>query len=335
MQTERCHGVDAERTVRSGGAGLGEAGLGRAGCGGAGRDRVPRAWPRWLAGALLALGLPGLLGAEVATALGTNGPAGWENATWGMEETGPWEPTRSVDIEASERDPELGQRAQLRARHATTLAAGLSGRIAELPFDIGERVERGATVAAFDCGEERARREIAAARLEAAQATREVKERLAELGNGSGLEVDVARAEARMAAAQLREAESVIAKCRVEAPFDGIVVERPARAHQYVAEGEPLLMLIDTEALEVDMVLPSDWLGWLRPGVGFSFAVRETGEEVPGQVDRIVGAVDPVSQTVRVIGTLAGGTAGLLPGMSGGVRLERPAAALSEGAGQR
>ncbi|MND06517.1 hypothetical protein D3C83_279390 [compost metagenome] len=53
----------------------------------------------------------------------------------------------------------------------------------------------------------------------------------------------------------------------------------------------------------------------------------ETGDTVRATVDRISGAVDAVSQTVKVVCKVPAVPAQVLPGMSGQARIDEPAGA--------
>jgi membrane fusion protein (multidrug efflux system) len=208
-------------------------------------------------------------------------------------------------------------RGQLRAKRQATLSAGLSGEIEKMPVREGDRVAEGALVAAIDCSPQQASRRVAEAKLAAAQAKHKSAQRLAELNQASVLEVEVARSEAAMAAAELTSIGATLRKCESRAPFAGVVVAQMSRQNQYIREGEPLVELVDADGLEIEMVLPSRWLEWLKPGSAFEMAVDELHRSVPARIDRIGGRVDPVSQTVRVLGRIEGKNPDLLPGMSG------------------
>ena len=210
-------------------------------------------------------------------------------------------------------------RAQLKAKRSAVLASGMAGEIDRMPVREGDHVAEGALIAAIDCVGQAASKRVAEAKLVAAQAKERSHKRLAELKQSSVLEVEVAHADAVMAAAELAVINATLRKCEVHAPFPGVVVTQPARPNQYIREGEPLVELVDVDGLEVEMVLPSRWLEWLKPGSAFTMTVDELHRTIPASVDRIGGRVDPVSQTVRVLGRIEGRQTDLLPGMSGTV----------------
>ncbi|HMB48635.1 MAG TPA: HlyD family efflux transporter periplasmic adaptor subunit, partial [Afifellaceae bacterium] len=76
--------------------------------------------------------------------------------------------------------------------------------------------------------------------------------------------------------------------------------------------------------LEIELLIPSRWLLWLEPDLRFEFSVDETGLKYAATVTRLGGAVDPVSQTIRVFGALEDRPPELLSGMSGTAIFEVP-----------
>lgn len=122
-----------------------------------------------------------------------------------------------------------------------------------------------------------------------------------------------------MQRAELNRIEALLSRCVVTSPFAAVVSEKLAQAFQYVKEGDSLLELVDTSNLEVEMVIPSKWLKKLAAGTQFSLQLDEFDTPVRAKIDRNVGTIDPVSQTIRVIGVLLSPPGKLLPGMSGEV----------------
>ncbi len=232
-------------------------------------------------------------------------------------------PTSAAESAAVSAAEPFSARAQLLARRTATLSAGMAGRVERFPVRPGQRVERGATLVRFDCRAERASRAVAASRLDAASIRQQVNQRLAELQNVSTLDLELSRAEEAIARADLKRIDAELGQCTVRAPFDGEVVETFVRAEHYLKIGEPLLRLVDSGDLEIEMVLPSSLLRWLEVGQPLEMVVDELAATLPAKIERIVGEVEPVSQTVRVVALPdAGGVVGrLLPGMSGRITL--------------
>jgi RND family efflux transporter MFP subunit len=208
-------------------------------------------------------------------------------------------------------------RAQIKAGRQTVIAASIAGVLVKLEAREGEAVREGVLIAAIDCSTQRAARKVSEAKLGAAAAKSRVNAELERNNAVSGLEVELARAEMNMAKAEIETADSTIRKCDVRAPFDAVVVGRPANPFQFIREGEPLYELVGRGDLEIEMIVPARWLTWLKIGGRFALDMEETGQRRDAVVDRLGGRVDPVSQTVRVLARFADGGKDLLPGMSG------------------
>lgn len=218
--------------------------------------------------------------------------------------------------------PEI--RAQISPRRHTVLSAEIAGKVVRLDLREGEAFAEGEVLAAIDCAAHEARRDRAAAQEEGARRRLDTAGRLDRLSSISRLEVDEARASLAAAAAETALARVFVDRCEVRAPFAGRVAEKRAQAHQYVAEGEQLLAILDDGALEVEMLVPSRWLSWLAPGQTFSVAIDELGRSVDAEIARIGARVDPVSQSIKVFGRIPQETPGLVAGMSGVARLAPP-----------
>jgi hypothetical protein len=78
-----------------------------------------------------------------------------------------------------------------------------------------------------------------------------------------------------------------------------------------------LLEILDTRGLELQMIVPSKWLAWLKSGSRFTVRVEELDREYSGRVVRTGARIDPVSQSISLAGEVEGNHTELLPGMSG------------------
>lgn len=238
------------------------------------------------------------------------------------------ERTRQSGVSVEERAAQPAKvqelRAQLTPRDFTTLAAEIGAKVEKVNARAGERIKKGDVLIAFDCLLQKAQLAEAAASLSAAEKTVAVNKRLLELQTIGQLENDVALAEFEKARAKREAANAVMGKCSIPAPFDGRVIEQKVRAQQYVQPGQPLLDVLDDTQLELDFLVPSKWLIWLKPGHAFQVSIDETGKTYPVKLSRVGARIDPVSQSVEVIGVLSSYFPELIAGMSGRVHLSPP-----------
>ncbi|WP_321500775.1 efflux RND transporter periplasmic adaptor subunit [Breoghania sp.] len=215
-------------------------------------------------------------------------------------------------------------RAQLLPRRFTTLAAEIGAKISRLPIPEGGRFEAGELLVGFDCALPQAMLQKAQAELTAAQRTYEANRRLAELNSIGLIEVEQSAAAVAKFTADMRAQEVVLSKCSVTAPFGGRVAEQMVREQQYVQPGQTLLDILDDSSLELEFLVPSSWLAWLKVGQSFEVEIDETQATYPARFVRIGARVDPVSQSIKVAATIDGEFPELIAGMSGRIHVSPP-----------
>lgn len=226
-------------------------------------------------------------------------------------------PSTSVAGSPSAEPAAAPVRVLLVAQRETTLVAQMAGRVDGLGGELGARVEEGASLVRFDCGEAQARRRLADAELDAARQTHDGKVKLQSMAAAGDIEVQLAAAGVARAQAQLDLATLQAGYCRIDAPFAGRIVKLHVRPFQGVTPGQPLLDLVSTGPLKLRVNAPSRWLSWLKPGVAFRIEIDETGRSYPAVVTAINGRVDAASQSVEIEGSVRGNPPELLAGMSG------------------
>jgi membrane fusion protein, multidrug efflux system len=137
-------------------------------------------------------------------------------------------------------------------------------------------------------------------------------------------DVEISKARADKAEAEARGLQSRLAQCEVVAPFDGHVAELTINVHEQPQPGKPYLVIVGNGRLEIELIVPSHWLSWIKPGVQFQFNVDETKKIYEARVARIGASVDAVSQMAKIIAVFDAGTEGILPGMSGAAHFVVP-----------
>lgn len=248
---------------------------------------------------------------------------------WSSNEVAPATENLTVPVESAETEvPEtvaaLEARGVVAAKNESTIASRVTARISALPFEEGRSFRRGALLAQFDCSAIRA--ELTAARA-ATTAYRKTYETNVELDTYEAVgknEVQVSQANLGRAQAEANAIAAQLKDCAVYAPFSGTVVEAIANRGEVAASGQPLMRIQSGGQLEAELIVPSNWLTWLKPGAPFGFLIDETGATISGTVTRLGASVDPVSKTIRVTADINPGDALVLPGMSGTATFEQP-----------
>ncbi len=221
-------------------------------------------------------------------------------------------------------EPDAELRAQLTPRDYTTLSSETAARIEQINTRVGQHFSKGDVLVVFDCAIQRAQQAHMRAALTQAQKTYAIDARLVQLKSMGGLELEVAGADVAKAKADFEGADAVVSKCSIAAPFGGVTVDQKAREFQYATPGQPLLDILDDSSLEVELIVPSRWLSWLKVGYKFDLHIEETDKSYPVRVVRLAGRVDPVSQSIKVFGEIVSGANGLMAGMSGRATISPP-----------
>lgn len=210
-------------------------------------------------------------------------------------------------------------RAQLMPRRYTTIAAEIGAKVSSLPVPEGGAFRAGQMLVQFDCSIQKAQLDKAQAELEGAEQTLQSNLRLEQLNSVGQLELDLSKSAANKAKAEVGANKAVLAKCQVGAPFAGRVAEQKVREQQYVQPGQALLDILDDSVLELEFLVPSVWLRWLKVGGAFEVQIDETRKTYPARFTRVGARVDPVSQSVKVAAAIHGKFPELMAGMSGKV----------------
>ncbi len=215
-------------------------------------------------------------------------------------------------------------RAQLLPRRFTTIAAEIGAKISRLPIPEGGAFKAGQLLVSFDCSVQNAMLQKAKAELSAAQQTHTSNKRLFELNSLGKLDLDISASNVAKASSEVGAQQAVLSKCSIAAPFSGRVAEQKAREQQYVQPGQALIDILDDSVLELEFLVPSAWLGWLKPGAAFQVEIDETRKTYPAKFIRIGARIDPVSQSVKVAAAIDGKFPELIAGMSGRVQVQAP-----------
>lgn len=212
-------------------------------------------------------------------------------------------------------------RAQLSPQRYTTLSAELGAKINQITVKEGESFRTGDILIKFDCKLQAAQLDKAKAQLASAENIFAGNQRLAELNSVGQVELRNSEAEVAKAKADVAFLETTLEKCTITAPFNGRAAEQKAREQQFVQQGQALMEIIDDSTLELEFIVPSKWLVWLKPGHKFHVRIDETGKSYPARLLRIAAKADPVSQSVKAVAVIDGQFPDLIAGMSGRILL--------------
>ena len=199
----------------------------------------------------------------------------------------------------------------------TVLSAEMSGKMSSILVDMGDRFKKGNRLVDFDCDLRRAQLKKALAELASAQKVLQVNRRLGSLNSVSELDLALSESKVEMAVSEVAVRRALVGQCTITAPFSGTVARREAKPHEFVTEGQPVVHIVDTAHLRLQMFVPSQWSSWIRSKPALTVTIDETGTTYPATIVSVGAGVDSTSQTLEVWARIDNTDAKLLPGMSG------------------
>lgn len=173
-----------------------------------------------------------------------------------------------------------------------------------------------------EAGVKMARAQLLKARVDLTQAQREWNraQRLKEAGLITGKELDdrqsaleasralVGLGEATVAQAesQAAEARHNLEKARITAPIDGTVCQRSIDVGDYVKDGSPLFMLVDSHMLDFTASVAAPDLVWVREGQPLTFSVDGfPNQAFQGVIKRVNPVVSSSDRSGKILAEVA------------------------------
>lgn len=222
------------------------------------------------------------------------------------------------------------------ARQSIDVIPLASGRVVEISFSSGERVEAGTVLVQLDDEAEQAAVDEARAALREADLALERARKLIANNTVARATVDQLEAAHVGARARLDQAAKQLAERTVRAPFAGVVGLRGVDVGARVDDTTVLATLDDLAEIEIEFAVPEIFYGGVRPGQAVSASSAAfPGRRFEGRVSTIDSRIDEIARAFRVRALLPNPDLTLPAGMFMHVELileERPAVTIPEGA---
>lgn len=192
--------------------------------------------------------------------------------------------------------------ATLTSQREVTVLSGANGQLVSLEVEEGERVEEKQLLGRVRNDElalavDRARASVRRAEAEVARLRP-----LNEKGYIPRAEYDRAQTEAEIAREELKRAQVGAAETVLRAPIGGVVAVRHIDPGAQITATQPIVTLLDPDALEAVVQVPERVLGQLRLGQRAQIVSEALGKHrpFPGRIERIAPTVDPLTGTLKV-----------------------------------
>jgi membrane fusion protein (multidrug efflux system) len=208
------------------------------------------------------------------------------------------------------------------AINGVNISPELAGTVVQIAFDSGTRVKANDLLVQFDISQEQAQLAQATAKRDLARLTLDRDRNLLATRTISQSEFDTAEANFRQAQGSVEEAQAIIEKKTIRAPFDGVAGIRQINLGQYVTPGQALVTLQAFNPVYVNFMLPQENFGDIAIGGRVEVLVDVFPREVfTGQVTAINSEVDQATRYVQVQATVPNEDQRLRPGMYAKVQL--------------
>jgi membrane fusion protein (multidrug efflux system) len=222
----------------------------------------------------------------------------------------------TVVVDSQTWQPALNAVGSMRAVQGVIVSTDLAGIVAEVAFESGTEVKKGALLVSLDSHQEQAQLRAAEARLELAKTDLTRKRELVAKKAIAAAEMDTAQSELQQAEAMAADAQALIQRKRIMAPFDGVAGIRQVNVGQYLNPGASIVSLQSMDPIYVEFSLPQQHLATIENGSKLRLGASGVdGERVEGEITAIEPAVDASTRNVMVQGTVKNAEQKLRPGM--------------------
>lgn len=213
-------------------------------------------------------------------------------------------------------------RGLVRAVTQAMISTELPVQLQKIAFKEGEAFKKGDIIVEFDCRRQQAEFASAEAQHREMRLTFENNKILSKSQAVGRHEVELSETRVARAAAEAEALRVRLDQCKLVAPFDGRVLELGLHELETAQPGKAYIGIIADGELEIDLIVPADWVRDVKVGTELTFAVDESKSTHAIVVKRTGAAIDPLSQTAKLVASFKGSADGVMSGMSGSA--ERP-----------
>ena len=203
--------------------------------------------------------------------------------------------------------------------------ARASGVVRSIGKTLGDYVRQGETVARIesaDAASLASQLSAARARVTELSSAYERERRLFEENVTARQDLEAARANLDVARSELNRAQAAVAAAGVSgdgrslavtSPLSGRVTAAPIVLGSFVDAGEELYRVVNPNALQVEVALPSEDASRIQPGDEAALIIGD-GREIGARVRSVTPSLDPESRSATAVLSLSRPIPGLQPG---------------------
>ena len=190
------------------------------------------------------------------------------------------------------------------ATEQVSISSELAARVEKINFLLGDAFKKGDVLISFDCKIYQAQQEVIQSEYDSAKIQLENDKELLDMRSIGKLQYQL----------------SVSALNKAIAPYDGKVMDVYTSIFSTIEQRQPLMDIVGDGLLEAEIVVPSNWLKWLKKDHQVKITIDETGETLNAKIISLGATVDAISQTIELKAQFNKKYESLIPGMSGIVK---------------
>ena len=268
---------------------------------------------------------PVIISLLVIAAIAAGGWYWYSHKSAGGDEKKPKGPQAVVTavVEARDITSTINAVGSLIAGEAAAIHAEVSGQIQEVLFEEGKPVKKGDTLIKMDSSLIETEYAKAKAALDVAAATFQRDDKLKSGGFVAGQQWDVSRADYRAAQAAVSNAEILVTKAVIKAPFDGVAGLRNFSPGDYATAGQELTNVVSLDPLKLEFTVPEKDYATVKQDQKINFMVDAFPDrKFTGDIYAIDPRINPENRNFTVKATIPNSDGALRPGMYARISIE-------------
>lgn len=209
---------------------------------------------------------------------------------------------------------EISLSGSLMPAESAMLSAQASGKVIEILFDEGQKVEKGQILVKLDSREWLSQQNQLKAELATAEKDLERKQSLAEIQGVSAAALDDAKLRVATIKASKDEIDVQLDYATIRAPFSGTIGLRSISVGAYLAAGSPVAQLVKLNPLKLEFSVPEKYASEIAVGQSVSFTIAGSRDVFAGTVYATEPAISENTRALRIRANVPNEKGMLIPG---------------------
>jgi len=213
-------------------------------------------------------------------------------------------------------EPVLNSVGSLKAVNGVVVSTDLAGIVSEIDFESGSKAKKGDLLVRLDTRQEQAQLVQAQAKLDLSKVSLDRQKDLIAKKVSAQSDYDAAQSQYSQDNAAVENAQALIARKTITAPFDGELGIRQVNLGQYLNVGAPIVPLQSLDPIYCDFSLPQQQISQIV--IGKKIRIKVSGmdnKEFEGEISSVDSLVDQSTRNITVEATVKNPDGELRPGM--------------------